>query len=63
MTTSSPNYMDYRFLQTFYPTRVFWPGTAGYRAQAAAPGADDPRYVQTDGGMESGRKYVVFAPC
>jgi tetratricopeptide (TPR) repeat protein len=56
------NYMDYRFLQTFYPTRgiLAWYSRATGR-RLPLPGADDPRYVQTDGVWSPDGKYVVFA--
>jgi hypothetical protein len=56
------NFMDYRFLQVFYPTR----GILEYYSRATGlrqplPGADDPRYVQTDGVWSPDGKYIVFA--
>jgi len=56
------NFKDYRFLQVFYPTR----GTLAWYDRAtgkphALPGADDPRYVQTDGVWSPDGKHVVFA--
>jgi len=56
------NFKDYRFLQVFYPTR----GTLAWYDRATGtphslPGADDPRYVQTDGVWSPDGKYVVFA--
>src|ERR1017187_9798363 len=56
------NFTDYRFLQVFYPTRgvLAWYSRATGRRQAL-PGADDPRYVQTDGVWSPDGKYVVFA--
>lgn len=56
------NFMDYRFLQVFYPTRgiLEWYNRAtGLRFPL--PGADDPRYVQTDGVWSPDGKYIVFA--
>ncbi len=56
------NFKDYRFLQVFYPTRgiLYWYDRAmGQRHPL--PGADDPRYVQTNGVWSPGGKYVVFA--
>jgi hypothetical protein len=44
------NFMDYRFLQVFFPTRgilEFYNRATGLREPL--PGADDPKYVQTDG--------------
>ena len=41
---------------------AFWPGTAGPPAERQPlPGADDPRYVQTDGVWSPDGKYLVFA--
>jgi Flp pilus assembly protein TadD len=56
------NYKDYRFLQVFYPTRgiLAWYSRATRRMQAL-PGADDPRYVQTDAVWSPDGKYLVFA--
>ena len=56
------NFKDYSFLQVFYPTRgiLAWYGRATGRRQTL-PGADDPRYVQTDGVWSPDGKYVVFA--
>ena len=56
------NFMDYRFLQVFYPTR----GILEYYSRATGlrqplPGADDPKYVQTDGVWSPDGKYIVFA--
>jgi|CZKE01.1.fsa_nt_gi tetratricopeptide (TPR) repeat protein len=56
------NFTDYRFLQVFYPTR----GILAYynrvtHEMKAVPGADDPRYVQTDGVWSPDGKYLVFA--
>lgn len=56
------NFMDYRFLQVFYPTR----GILEYLNRATGlrqplPGADDPKYVQTDGVWSPDGKYIVFA--
>lgn len=56
------NFMDYRFLQVFYPTRgiLEWYSRAtGLREPL--PGADDPRFVQTDGVWSPDGKYIVFA--
>ena len=55
------NFLDYRFLQVFYPTR----GTlAWYDRQTnhlqRLPGADDPRYVQAGGVWSPDGKYIVF---
>jgi tetratricopeptide (TPR) repeat protein len=56
------NFKDYRFLQVFYPTRgiLAWYSRATGRRQPL-PGADNPRYVQTDGVWSPDGKYVVFA--
>jgi tetratricopeptide (TPR) repeat protein len=56
------NFKDYRFLQVFYPTRgiLAWYDRASGRREPL-PGADDPRYVQTDGVWSPDGKYIVFA--
>ena len=56
------NFKDYRFLQVFYPTRsiVAWYNRATGQKQPL-PGADDPRYVQTNAVWSPDGKYVVFA--
>lgn len=56
------NFMDYRFLQVFYPTRgilEYYDRKDGMRHPL--PGADDPRYVQTDGVWSRDGKWIVFA--
>ena len=56
------NFKDYRFLQVFYPTRgiLTWLDRAtGLRHPL--PGADDPKYVQTDGVWSSDGKWIIFA--
>jgi tetratricopeptide (TPR) repeat protein len=56
------NFKDYRFLQVFYPTRgvlAWYSREDGQREPL--PGADDPRYVQTDGVWSPDGSYVVFA--
>ncbi len=55
------NFKDYRFLQVFYPTRgiLTWYSRDTGRREPL-PGADDPRYVQTDGVWSPDGKYVVF---
>ena len=56
------NFKNYRFLQVFYPTRGIlevYDRAAGKRHPL--PGADDPRYVQTDGVWSPDGKYIVFA--
>jgi len=56
------NFKDYHFLQVFYPTRgiLAWYSRDTGRREPL-PGADDPRYVQTDGVWSPDGKYVVFA--
>ncbi len=56
------NFADYRFLQVFYATRgiLVWYDRATGRRQAL-PGADDPRYVQTNAVWSPDGKYLVFA--
>jgi len=56
------NFKDYGFLQVFYPTRgiLAWYDRATGRRQPL-PGADDPRFVQTDGVWSPDGKYAVFA--
>ena len=56
------NFMDYRFLQVFYPTRgiLAWYSRDTGRREPL-PGADDPRYVQTDGVWSPDGSCVVFA--
>jgi tetratricopeptide (TPR) repeat protein len=56
------NFKDYRFLQVFYPTRgvLAWYSRDNGQRQPL-PGADDPRYVQTDGVWSPDGSYVVFA--
>jgi hypothetical protein len=56
------NFKDYRFLQVFYPTR----GILAWYSRATGileplPGADDPRYVQTNAVWSPDGKYLVFA--
>ncbi len=56
------NFKDYRFLQVFYPTRgilAWFDRASGERHPLR--GADDPRYVQTNGVWSPDGKYVVFA--
>jgi tetratricopeptide (TPR) repeat protein len=55
------NFLDYRFLQVFYPTRgvLYWyDRTTGERQPL--PGADDPDYVQANGVWSPDGKYIVF---
>jgi len=56
------NFKDYRFLQVFYPTAgiLAWYDRTTGREQPL-PGADDPRFVQTDGVWSPDGKYLVFA--
>ncbi len=58
----SANFKDYRFLQVFYPTRgiLAWYSRATGLLQPV-PGADDARYVQTDGVWSPDGKTIVFA--
>jgi len=56
------NFMDYRFLQVFFPTRgilEYYNRATGLRQPL--PGADDPKYVQTDGVWSPDGRYIVFA--
>ncbi|MGD0941468.1 MAG: tetratricopeptide repeat protein [Terracidiphilus sp.] len=56
------NFKDYRFLQVFYPTRgmLAW-YNRNTKERHLLPGADDPRYVQTDAVWSPDGKYLVFA--
>jgi Flp pilus assembly protein TadD len=56
------NFMDYRFLQVFYPTR----GVLAWYSKDTGmlkplPGADDPQYVHTGATWSPDGKYLVFA--
>lgn len=56
------NFLDFKFLQVFYPTR----GILAYYSREtgelkALPGADDPEYVHCDGVWSPDGKYIVFA--
>ena len=56
------NFLDFRFLQVFYPTR----GILGYYSRETGqiqtlPGADDPAYVHCDAVWSPGAEYLVFA--
>jgi tetratricopeptide (TPR) repeat protein len=56
------NFKDYRFLQVFFPTRgilAVYNRATGRREPL--PGADDSRYVQTDGVWSPDGKFIVFA--
>ena len=55
------NFLDYRFLQVFYPTR----GTLAWYSRETGhltplPGADDDRYLQACGVWSPDSKYIVF---
>ncbi len=56
------NFLDYRFLQVFYPTRgiVAWYDRAAGKLQLL-PGADDPKLVQASAVWSPDGKYLVFA--
>lgn len=56
------NFKDYRFLQVFYVTRgvLAWYSRATGQRQSL-PGADDPRYVQTNGVWSPDGRYIFFA--
>ena len=56
------NFKDYRFLQVFYPTRgiLAWYDRETKKLQPL-PGADDPRFVQTNAVWSPDGKYLVFA--
>ncbi len=56
------NFLDYKFLQVFYPTR----GILGYYSRSsgeikALPGADDARFVHCDPVWSPDSEYLVFA--
>lgn len=55
------NYKDYRFLQTFYPTRgiLAWYDRADGKVRAL-PGADDPEYVHANATWSPDGKWLVF---
>ncbi|HEX3744124.1 MAG TPA: tetratricopeptide repeat protein [Bryobacteraceae bacterium] len=55
------NFLDYRFLQVFYPTRgtLAWYDRKTNRLERL-PGADDPRYVQAGGVWSRDGKFIVF---
>ena len=59
--TTSPISRTTVFSRSSIPRAEFWPGTAAPPAAATLPGADDPRYVQTDGVWSPDGKYIVFA--
>ena len=56
------NFLDYRFLQVFYPTRgvLAWYDREKGKMQPL-PGADDPKLVQASGMWSPDGKYLVFA--
>ncbi|HTS32154.1 MAG TPA: hypothetical protein VMH81_40065, partial [Bryobacteraceae bacterium] len=56
------NFKDYRFLQVFYATRgvlTVYDRATGQRH--SLPGADDPRFVQTNATWSPDGQYLVFA--
>jgi len=55
-------YRDFRFGQVFFPTRgaLVWRDVATGRTEPL-PGADDPRFAQTDGVWSPDGKWIVFA--
>ena len=66
-TTSSQfyyvsNFKDYRFLQVFYPTRgiIQWYDRTEKKLRPL-PGADDPKYVQSNAAWSPDGKYLVFS--
>jgi tetratricopeptide (TPR) repeat protein len=56
------NFKNYGFLQVFFPTRgiLAWYSRETGRLEPL-PGADDPRYVQTNAVWSPDGKYLVFA--
>jgi len=56
------NFKNYGFLQVFFPTRgiLAWYSRSTGKLQPL-PGADDPRYVQTNAAWSPDGKYLVFA--
>ncbi len=56
------NFRDYRFLQVFFPTRgiLCW-YSAATGILTPLPGADDPRFVQTNAVWSPEGKFLVFA--
>ena len=56
------NFRDYRFLQVFYPTRgiLAWYGRAEGLIRPL-PGADDPRFVQSNAVWSPDGSYLVFS--
>ena len=55
------NFLDYRFLQVFYPTRgiLAWYDREAKKLQPL-PGADDPKLVQASAVWSPDGKYLVF---
>jgi tetratricopeptide (TPR) repeat protein len=56
------NFKDYRFLQVFYPTRgilAWYDRTA--KTLRPLPGADDPRFIQSNAVWSPDGKYLVFS--
>jgi len=56
------NFLDYKFLQVFYPTRgilAYYSRTTG--EMKALPGADDPNFVHCDPAWGPNGKHLVFA--
>jgi tetratricopeptide (TPR) repeat protein len=56
------NFVNFRFLQVFYPTRgiLAWYSKATGRIQTL-PGADDPRYVHAGNAWSPDGKYLIFS--
>lgn len=56
------NFKDYRFLQVFYPTRgiLAWYDRTTKKLQPL-PGADDPRFIQSNAVWSPDGKYLVFS--
>ncbi len=56
------NFKDYRFLQVFYPTRgiLAWYDRETKKLQPL-PGADDPRFIQSNAVWSPDGKYLVFS--
>ncbi len=55
------NFKDYRFLQVFYPTRgiIQWYDKTEKKLRPL-PGADDPRYLQSNAVWSPDEKFLVF---
>lgn len=56
------NFKDYRFLQVFYPTRgiLAWYDRTTKKLQPL-PGADNPKYIQSNAVWSPDGKYLVFS--